>query len=70
MATELLQTRVQIYPTPTCDKVFRRALINYNTNSMFCGFRRNTDACQGDSGGPIFTVSYEFFNIFLLFFLF
>lgn len=46
LASELLETRISIKPVPHCDKVFRRALINYNTESMFCGFQRNTDACQ------------------------
>lgn len=45
MGAVLQETRIRMKTIPECRKETQR-LVRFNTESMLCGFERNTDACQ------------------------
>lgn len=45
MATHLQELRIRVKPNPECARDVKR-LVNFNPESMICGYEYNKDACQ------------------------
>ena len=66
MAAHLMETKIRVKHNQEC-RVEVKRLVDFNDESMICGYEFQKDACQGDSGGPFFIETdpnrYEVFGV-------
>lgn len=66
MANRLMEAKIKVKRNQECAIEVKR-LVDFNEESMVCGYEYMKDACQGDSGGPFFMETdpnrYEVFGV-------
>lgn len=45
MGVTLQESRIRVLENEACD-ILTKKLVKFNTESMICGYAKNTDACQ------------------------
>lgn len=64
MGMTLQESRIRILKSNNCYSLTKQ-LVNYNKESMICGYYKNTDACQVRSEVKLL-IDFIFLNIFSL----
>lgn len=57
MAAKLMETRIRVKPNNEC-RVETKRLVDFNPESMICGFEYNRDACQVNSHSKAIKASF------------